>query len=153
MADQKKRKLCKFGGQAKSHEVDPVNAQTFTAPLQLQQMLEKKRRELLLMLGPKCDSFSIEGHSVPHKKNSLHKLAAPVQKDPDSPVKKTKKPIRKMIVREESPEVEPFPTLAQVSKKTQETHPLRDSPATPTKRAFCKNSTTEESPEANLPPT
>ncbi|GMN64729.1 hypothetical protein TIFTF001_033804 [Ficus carica] len=116
-------------------------------------MLEKKRRELLLMLGPKCDSFSIEGHSVPHKKNSLHNLAAPVQKDPGSPAKKAKKPIRKMIVREESPEVEPFPTLAQVSKKTQETHPLRDSPATPTKRALHKNSTTGESPEANLPPT
>ncbi|GMN19561.1 hypothetical protein TIFTF001_039840 [Ficus carica] len=58
-----------------------------------------------------------------------------------------------MIVREESPEVEPFPTLAQVSKKTQKTHPLRNSPATPTKRALHKNSTTEESPEANLPPT
>ncbi|GMN60975.1 hypothetical protein TIFTF001_030066 [Ficus carica] len=64
-------------------------------------MLEKRRRELRLMLRPKCDSFSFE---------------------------------------------------AQVSKKTQETHPLQDSPAAPTRRALHKNSTTEEIPEANLPP-
>ncbi|GMN58270.1 hypothetical protein TIFTF001_027369 [Ficus carica] len=66
--------------------------------------------------------------------------------------KTDKKSIRKMIAREESPEVELFPTPAQVSKETQETLPLQDSPAAPTRRALHKNSTTEESLEANAPP-